>query len=104
MDKRDLIKRVSDNELEDIFAETYDELAPYHDIDSYDFDIETDFSSDETTIVVHITSMAGNPTVEDFAEIAELQSVTVEILGEDVEFRVKEVVVVSNIDYDVVYA
>ena len=95
------LKKMSDVEVEDCFDEVYSEIALLNDIESYDLDVDRE--NQETKVILHVTSMAGNPMPEEYKKNEELKSVTFSFRDTDHTFLLKEVVVVSSIDYDVVY-
>ena len=95
------LAKMSDVEIEDCFEEVYSEKALYNDVESYDLDVER--TNEGTKVIVHVTSMADNPMPEDYKKNEELKSVTFSFRDVDHCFFMDEVVVVSSIDYDVVY-
>ena len=104
MAKNELLARTSDVELEEAFEEAFDDLASNHDVTSYDFSVERGVGDDAmVSVVVHVTAMDTCPTPDEFRSNEELQTLTVEVKGQDVEFTVTEVLVINNLDYDVSY-
>jgi hypothetical protein len=104
MDITAVLANASDNEVEDAFDEAYETLAAYNDISNYDLDVERDVGAGaELRVIVHISSMAGDPTAEQYKNSDVLTKVDVNLKGVPLTFTMKELLVISSLDYDAVF-
>jgi intein/homing endonuclease len=65
--------------------------------------LDVERTNEGAKVIVHVTSMADNPMPEDYKKNEDLKSVLFSFRGTEHCFFLEEVVVVSSIDYDVVY-
>jgi hypothetical protein len=99
-------KRVSDEEMQDMFERSYQSIASLNNIDS--FECKCSRVNGKTNMEVIITGFAGNPTLEDFkkGELDNVDSVVVKEEGRpELEFTLEPSLgnILNSSDYIVVY-
>lgn len=103
MSEIDWRNEYSDDEIEQAFGEAFEELAKYNDVSTWEGLVEWD--GDEMTLVLEVTSMAGDLTKERFEENDDLMTVAVRMYdGVEVVFGAREVLTINGTDYRAIYA
>jgi len=70
MQKRMNIKTVSDEEIQDLFEESFkNQVASYNDIDNFEVKCVREVGKDSLSVEVSIMGTAGSPTAEDFKKM-----------------------------------
>ena len=99
----DFRREYSEDEIEQAFAEAFQTPATYNDISTWEGLVEWE-NGDDMTVVLEITSMAGNPTKEEFEDIDEFQSLELDMFdGKKVVLEIREVLHLNGTDYRVIY-
>jgi len=92
----------SEDEIEQAFSEAFTKPSTYNDVSTWEALVE--WEGDEVTVVLEVTSMAGDKTKQQFEECKELTALDITLFdGESVHFKVREVLTLNGTDYRAIY-
>ena len=101
-EKIDWRKEYSEDEVEGAFAEAFEKPAKYNDVSTWEALVE--WEGDDLTVVMEVTSMAGDPTRGQFEGNDALTAVNVRLFdGVEVLFKAREVLTINGTDYRAIY-
>jgi hypothetical protein len=83
------IQKLSDEKVEDLFEEAFEEKAKLFDITEFDVKCKRENLKDDFTIEVTVIGMAGAPTIDDFKnnKIKEARKIEIDFDGEVSKFK-----------------
>lgn len=102
MSEIDWRRDYSEDEVEQAFAAAFEKPAKYNDVSTWEGLVE--WEGEEMTLVLEVTSMAGDLTRKQFEQNDEVTSVAVQMFdGVEVEFKAREVLTINGTDYRAIY-
>lgn len=92
----------SEDEIEQAFSEAFAKPAVYNDVSTWEAAVEWD--KQNLMVVLEVTSMAGDPTKEEFQANEELKTIEATMFnGRKVIFEINEVLTLNGTDYRAIY-
>lgn len=102
MNDIDWRREYSEDEIEQAFGEAFAKPALYNNVSTWEAAVEWD--KQQMTVVLEITSMAGDPTKEEFQANEELKTIEATMFnGRKVIFEISEVLTLNGTDYRAIY-
>ena len=101
------IEKVSDEAMQDLFTEAFEEVASANDISEFECTCKRTVGSDVVAMEVMVVGLAGSPTYEDAhdCEIEDIEKVTIRRDDSGLDFTrdAESDYVLNNNDYVIVY-
>jgi len=95
-------REYSEDEIEQAFSDAFTKPATYNGVSTWEALVE--WEGDDLTVVLEVTSMAGDKTKAQFEGCKELTGLEITLFdGEVVNFKMHEALTLNGTDYRVIY-
>jgi hypothetical protein len=99
------LDRYSESEIEESFSAAFSHLASMNRLSSYSIVADRPDDSPDMLVKVEVPGMCESPSIEEYSKIAELQSLTVDMVvdGKKIDMVLKETVYINEREYHAIY-